>query len=74
MTGYNHFATHNYPNGHKTHHENKYRDITITDTDIHPNKDVDVTFHSAVGNNLVLNLTHDELAEFVDKATSYLAK
>lgn len=74
MTDYNHSTTHNYPNGHKTHHENKYRNITITDTEIHPTKDVDVTFHSAVGNSLVLNLTRDELAEFIDRANAYLAK
>ena len=74
MTDYKHSTTHNYPNKHKTHHENSYSNITIADTDIHPNKDVDITFHSAVGNSLVLNLTRDELAEFVDKANAYLAK
>lgn len=74
MTGYNHSTTHNYPNEHKTHHENKYSDITITDTEIHPDKDVDVTFHSAVGNSLVLNFTRDELTEFVNKANAYLTK
>lgn len=66
-------SNNNYPSGHKYHHNNDYRDITITDTVNDPFKHIDVTFHSAVGNSLVLNLTKSELAKLVDAAQEYLA-
>ena len=67
-------SDHNYPNGHKHHHDNDFRDITITDTVNHPTKYIDVTFHSAVGNSLVLNLTKAELTKLVSVAKEYLER
>ena len=67
-------SNNNHPSGHKYHHNNDYRDITITDTVNDPFKHIDVTFHSAVGNSLVLNLTKSELTKLVDVAQEYLAQ
>lgn len=67
-------SDHNYPNGHKHHHGNDFRDITITNTVNHPTKYIDVTFHSAVGNSLVLNLSKAELTKFINTAQEYLER